>query len=200
MRTPQDFRRENVKELFDKILKDNKKILVPKSISINESINSDFTLVDFSLDMISGEGTRTYNFVDVEGKGFVDAVFTTCYQEFVETYPSLKNLNLVDLIVKPIFSMSKKESGTDARTDVIFRVEIKDHGLSEFSARSRSIVHASFQAMTEAFQFYINCDRAFHHLRLCLDDANSRHRGDTAQACVTDLAKLTTVNTYERKR
>jgi len=200
VRTPQDFRRENVKELFDKILKDNKTKLVPKNISINESINSDFTSVSFSLDVISGENIRTYNFIDVEGKGFVDAVFTTCYQEFVESFPSIKNLNLVDLVVKPIFSMSKKESGTDARTDVMFRVEIKGHGLSEFSARSRSIVHASFQAMAEAFEFYINCDRTFHHLSLCLDDANSRHRGDTAQACVADLAKLTTVNTYERKR
>ena len=199
MRTPQDFRRENVKELFDKILKDNKTKIVPKNISINESIDSDFTSVSFSLDMISGEETRTYNFIDVEGKGFVDAVFTTCYEEFVEPFPSIKNLNLVDLIVKPIFSMSRKESGTDARTDVIFRVEIKNHGLSEFSARSRSIVHASFQVMMEAFQFYINCDRTFHRLGDCLEDANSRHRGDTVQACVADLAKLTTVNTYERK-
>ena len=199
MRTPQDFRRENVKELFDKILKDNKTKLVPKNISINESIDSDFTSVSFSLDMISGENTRTYNFIDVEGKGFVDAVFTACYQEFIEPFPSIKNLNLVDLIVKPIFSMSRKESGTDARTDVIFRVEIKNHGLSEFSARSRSIVHASFQVMVEAFQFYINCDRTFHRLGDCLEDANSRHRGDTVQACVADLAKLTTVNTYERK-
>lgn len=200
MRTPEDFRRENVKELFDKILKNNKTKLVPRSISINESIDSDFTSVSFSLDMVSGGEIRTYNFIDVEGKGFVDAVFTTCYEEFIEPFPSIKNLNLVDLIVKPIFSMSKKESGTDARTDVIFRVEIKDHGLSEFSARSRSIVHASFVAMAEAFQFYINCDRTFHRLSTWLDDANSRHRGDTAQACVTDLAKLTTVNTYERKQ
>ncbi len=200
MRTPQDFRRENVKELFDKILKDNKTKLVPKNISINESINSDFTSVSFSLDMISGETKRTYNFSDVEGKGFVDAVFTTCYEEFVEPFPSIKNLNLVDLIVKPIFSMSRKPSGTDARTDVIFRVEIKNHGLSEFSARSSSIVHASFQVMMEAFQFYINCDRTFHRLGSCLEDANNRHRGDTAQGCLADLAKLTTVNTYERKR
>lgn len=199
MRTPQDFRRENVKELFDKILKDNKTKLVPKNISINENIDNDFTSVSFSLDMISGGETRTYNFIDVEGKGFVDAVFTTCYQEFVEHFPSIKNLSLIDLIVKPIFSMSKKESGTDARTDVIFRMEIKNHGLSEFSARSRSIVHASFVAMTQAFQFYINCDKTFHQLRLWLDDANSRHRGDSAQSCVADLAKLTTVNTYERK-
>ena len=199
MRTPQDFRRENVKELFDRILKDSKTKLVPKNISINESINSDFTSVSFSLDMISGQETRTYNFIDVEGKGFVDAVFTTCYQEFIEPFPSIKNLNLVDLIVKPIFSMSRKESGTDARTDVIFRVEIKDHGLSEFSARSRSIVHASFQVMMEAFQFYINCDKTFHQLRTWLDDASSRHRGDLAQSCVADLAKLTTVNAYERK-
>jgi len=197
VKTPQDFRRENVKELFDKILKDNKTKLVPKDITIKESVDSEFTSVDFSLDMISGEETKTYNFIDVQGKGFVDAIFTTCYEEFVELFPSLKNLSLVDLIVKPIFSMSKKDTGTDARTDIIFRVEIKEHGLSEFSARSRSIVHASFQAMMETFQFYINCDKTFHRLRECLDDANRRHRGDTAQAYIVDLSQLTTVNTYE---
>ncbi len=198
MRTPQDFRRENVKELFDKILKNNKTIITPKSITINESLDSDFTSVSFSID-VSGETKRTYNFPEVEGKGFVDAVFTTCYEEFVEPYPSLKNLSLVDLIVKPIFSMSMKDLGCDARTDIILRVETKDHGLSEFSARSRSIVHASFVAMAEAFQFYINCDRTFHALGSCLEGAKRRHRGDLTQSYLTDLSELTTVNSYVQR-
>ena len=198
MRTPQDFRREYVKELFDKILKNNKTIITPKSITINESHDSDFTSVNFSID-VSGEAKRTYNFPEVEGKGFVDAVFTTCYEEFVEPYPSLKNLSLVDLIVKPIFSMSVKDLGCDARTDIILRVETKAHGLSEFSARSRSIVHASFLAMTEAFQFYINCDRTFHVLRSCFDGAKSRHRGDLTQSYLRDLSELTNVNSYVQR-
>ena len=104
MRTPQDFRRENVKELFDKILKDNKTKLVPKSISINESIDNDFTSVSFSLDMISGGETRTYNFIDVEGKGFVDAVFTTCYQEFVDPFPYVSFVMFPNMLISSKFS------------------------------------------------------------------------------------------------
>ena len=92
-----------------------------------------------------------------------------------------------------------KDLGCDARTDIILRVETKDHGLSEFSARSRSIVHASFVAMAEAFQFYINCDRTFHALGSCLEGAKRRHRGDLTQSYLTDLSELTTVNSYVQR-
>ncbi len=196
MSTPQDFRRQDVKEIFKKRLKDKTVNLIPNSISISESHNHDNTLVDFSFDMTQGDSKKRFSFERVEGKGFVDALFNTCFSEFIEEYSSLKNLSLVDLIVKPIFSMSKNNLKTDARTDVIFRLEIKNRGMTEFSSRSRSIVYSSFAATLEAFQFYINCDKTFKILKIVLDDAKQRHRGDVSQACISDLSSLTQVNTY----
>jgi hypothetical protein len=92
--------------------------------------------------------------------------------------------------------MSRKKTGTDAKTDVIFRLEIRNQGMSEFSCQSRSVVHASLQAMMDAFQFYVNCDRCFRKLKLFLANANERNRGDISQGILTDMAKLTAVNNY----
>jgi hypothetical protein len=196
VKTPQDFRREDIKQLFDKILKEDKTELIPKSISMSETWDSDVTIVSFSFDLVSGGNKKTYDFIDVQGKGFVDAVFTHCHEKLVEEYDSIKNLSLVDLQVKPIFSMSRKKTGTDAKTDVIFRLEIRNQGMSEFSCQSRSVVHASLQAMMDAFQFYVNCDRCFRKLKLFLANANERNRGDISQGILTDMAKLTAVNNY----
>ena len=196
MKTPQDFRRENIKQLFDKILKQDKIKLEPLSLTVSESRDSDFTDVSFSFDLFDGEDKTNYSFSNIQGKGFVDAIFTKCHEVLTEQHPSLKNLGLVDLNVKPIFSMSRKQTGTDAKTDISFRLEIKNYGLSEFVVRSRSIVHASFEAILEAFQFYMNCEKAFNTLKAFLEDAKRRHRGDVEQQIVSQLAQLTAMNSY----
>ena len=196
MKTPEDFRRENIKQLFDKTLKEDKIRLEPISLTVSENMDSDFTDVSFSFDLFDGEDKTNYSFSNIEGKGFVDAIFTKCHDVLVKQHPSLKNLALVDLVVKPIFSMSHKQTGTDAKTDIFFRLEIKNYGISEFVVRSRSIVHASFEAILAAFQFYMNCEKSFCKLKSFLADAKKRHRGDVEQQIVTQLAQLTTMNSY----
>ena len=47
-KTPQEFKRQSVKQLFNKILKDSKTKLEPISISVSESLNDDFTTTEFS--------------------------------------------------------------------------------------------------------------------------------------------------------
>lgn len=196
MKTPDDFRREDVKRMFTSRLGEDVIRLDPVSIKIEETKNNK-TVVDFSLDLIESGQSTHHSFERVEASGFVDAIFTSCYNTFVGDYVSLQNLKLIDLIVKPIFSMSRSGAGSDAKTDVIFRLEVKNHGISEFTSRSRSIVSSSFTAMLNAFQFYMNCEKAFERLQFTLKDAEDRRRGDIAQSCVSDLSLLTAVNVYE---
>ena len=47
-KTPQEFKRENVKKLFNKILGSTETNLEPLSISTSESLNDDFTTTEFS--------------------------------------------------------------------------------------------------------------------------------------------------------
>ena len=48
IQTPQQFKRKNLKNLFEKILKSEKVRLEPLGINISEDWQSDFTFVDLS--------------------------------------------------------------------------------------------------------------------------------------------------------
>lgn len=196
MKTPEDFRRDDVREVFKRRLGEQIIQLRPLSIKIEENLLSDKTMVDLSFERLTGTKKKKFSFKKAPGSGFVDAVFVSCRSAFAEEFTSLNNLILVDLQVKPIFSMSITDAKTDAKTDVVFRLETKQHGISEFRSRSRSIVYSSFAAILGAFQFYMNCDKTFSKLQYILEDARRRNRGDVSQGCISDLSVLTRVNTY----
>lgn len=196
MRRPEDFRRDNIKEIFTKRLKDDLVVLCPESIKIQESVQSPVTLVDLSFSKIESGKTSSYRLLECPGEGFVDAIYKACYTEFINNHQSLKNISLVDLSVRPIFEMSRTCSKTDAKADVSLRLKPKRHAMAEFSARSNSIIYSSFQAMLSAFQFYINCDKTFKKLQFVLEDSKSRNRQDITNSCISDLSALATVNAY----
>tara|TARA_B100000989_G_scaffold217976_1_gene166114 strand:+ start:551 stop:1144 length:594 start_codon:yes stop_codon:yes gene_type:complete len=195
-KTPQHFRREKVKTLFNKILKENKTVLTPASISCYESLDDDFTTTDFSFEE-KGNVSRIVNLTDIKGKGFIDGVFKGLYEYYVADYTSIEKIKLVDIMVNPIMKASKK-LGSEAKASVLFRIEVDNHGLAEFHHESRSMIYSCFVSALEAFQFYINCERTFQRIKFIIDDATIRNRGDILQLCLNDLSKLTEVNTYER--
>ena len=199
-KTPQEVKRENVKILFEKILKIHSIRLTPYDISVKESWDRDFTAVKMDIEESVG-GVKTHRKMKSEkARGFVDGMFKACYTKYVKEHGSLQNIRLIDYQVKPQFNKAKKTMGSDAKTEVTIMVEVKDHGIAEFSCTSRSILYSSFVATLEAFQFYINCDKTFKKIKLVLDDANARNRADLAQICMSEMSLLTGVNTYEQKR
>ena len=198
LKTPQEFKRENVKKLFQKVLRDTKTKLAPLSISISESFENDFTSVDLQFSEKSSEGEEVVSLPGLKAKGFVDGLFLGLHKRYSEDYHSLDKIKLVDLMVNPIMKASANR-GSDAKTSVVFRVEVNGHGVSEFEHESRSMIYSSFVSALDAFQFYINCERAFYKIKLAVDDAKSRNRGDILQSCLTDLSVLTEVNTYDKK-
>ena len=197
-KTPQQFRRESVKELFNKVLGENKTELSPLSINISESLDDDFTTVDLMFSEKSNHSVKIIDSKEIKAKGFVDGLFLGLHEQYAEKYKSLDKIKLVDIMVNPIMKAATVR-GSDAKTAVVFRVEVQDHGVSEFQHESRSMIYSSFVSSLEAFQFYINCERTFHKIRMAAEDASQRNRGDILQSCMTDLSKLTEVNTYEAK-
>lgn len=199
-KTPEEFKRGNVKELFDKVLKSYQIKLKPFDISVSESFKTDFTSVEMSInETLQGIQGPSFMLEEHQAKGFVDGIFKCCHKHYSKDYESLRNIRLVDYQVTPRIKKTAKTMGTEAKIDVAIMVDIKDHGAAEFVCTSRSILHSTFIATLEVFEFYINCEKAFHKIQLALDDAKSRNRGDIIQSCVSDLSKLTEVNTYVKK-
>lgn len=200
-KTPQQIRRQTIKDLFDKILKAQQIKLSPFSISVDESFKSDFTNVEMSINETSG-GLQGPSFTlsEDKAKGFVDGMFIACHNHYASKYPSLENIRLVDYQVTPKIKKTNNKMGTDAETEVSISIDVKEHGVAEFSCVSRSILHSSFIATLKVIEFYINCEKTFNKIQLILDDAKRRNRGDIVQSCVSDLSRLTEVNTYEKKK
>ena len=198
-KTPQEFRRENLKCLFDKILQTKQIKLEPLDISVEVSWDNDFTVVNLSIGETTMGIKNTRRITERNAKGFVDGIFRACHNQYAEEHPSLRNIRLIDYKVKPSFSKTNATMGSDAATEVTLMVEIRDRGVAEFSYTSRSILYSSLVATLEAFQFYINCDKSFRKIKLTLEDATARNRGDISQLCMSDLAILTGVNTYAKK-
>lgn len=197
-KTPQDFKRVEVKEIIAKVLGDTVTRLAPVSISVSESLNDDFTTTDFSFEVL-GNDPKVVTLENQKGKGFVDGLFMGLQQYFSSDYNSLAKIKLADYNVNPIMANSKKSMGTDAQASVLLSVLVPPHGLSEFNHTSRSMIYSSFSAALEAFQFYVNCHRAFDRIQMFIQDAQQRNRGDVISNCIYDLSKLTEVNTYDEE-
>jgi len=198
-KTPQHFKRREIKKVIDKILGDSKLSLTPVSISVKELFNEDLTVTEFSFDTAS-RGTRDTVSKRQKGKGFIDGLFSGLQNHFNNDYSSLAKIRLADFDVNPIISNFQSTSGADAQASVSLSVNIAPHGISEFQHKSRSVIYSSFTTALEAFQFYINCERSFHKIQFFLNHAQERNRSDVANQYVYDLSKLTEVNTYEKKK
>ena len=201
LKTPQQIKRETIKQIFDKILKAHQIKLNPLNISVSESFESDFTSVQMSINETTQNLTgSSLSLSSDEAKGFVDGMFKACHKYYVKDHTSLNNIRLVNYQVIPKIKKSANKMGTDAETEVTIMVDVKGHGVAEFNSVSRSILHSSFIATLKVFEFYINCEKTFHKIQLVLNDAGQRNRADITQACVSDLSRLTEVNNYEKKK
>ena len=197
-KTPQHFKRLSVKQVIDKTLGSSKTVFSPLAISATESLDDDFTTVDFSFK--ENPDGKIISIKASKGKGFIDGLFNGMHERFRDDYPSLLKLKLTEFMVNPIMSLSKASMGTDAQASVVFKIDVDQFGASEFEHQSRSMIYSAYVTTLEAFQFYINCERAFDKIKFALGDAQQRNRSDTIQSCIYDLSKLTEVNSYEKKK
>ena len=110
IRTPQEYRRENVKQLFEKILSSQKTKLEPLTINVSETWQSDFTTVNLSYKASKGDELNTVDTMQEEAKGFVDGIFRACFETLVPHAPSLSNIKLYDYQVKPKLKTNKNSS------------------------------------------------------------------------------------------
>ena len=198
IQTPQQFKRKNLKNLFEKILKSEKVRLEPLGINISEDWQSDFTFVDLSYRSSQGDNSEILTVKEPTACGFVDGIFKLCHKETSKLYRSLANVRLHNYRVCPNF-IKEEERSSAAEVEVAVMMDVRDHGIAEFNSVSRSVLRSSFAGILSAFEFYINCERSFHKIQLILSDAQDRNRSDIVEKCKYDLARLTGVNNYERE-
>ena len=197
-RTPQEFKRQELKKMLTRVLGDSITRLLPISINVRESLQDDFTITDFSFEKNDLSKT-VVPITESKGRGFVDGLFNGLRSHFVDSYSSLSRIKLVDISVNPVMSSHRRKMATDAQAEVAFTVEVAKMGKSQFEHTSRSMIYSSYVSALNVFEFYINCERSFDKIILGLEDARSRNRFDIVEQCKYDLSRLTEINNYEKK-
>ena len=196
MHTFEEIKRKEVENIFTKRLNSGVMRLRPVSIAIHESEKSEYTAVSFAFSEKIFETKKSLNFKNLQGRGFIDVVFSTCLEHYSGSYPSLGNIILNNISIKPDFQYARSHAQTDAMACVNLNVGVKDYGTATFRSVSNSLIHSSFDSILSAFEFYINCDAAFNKLKFVVEDAKSRNRADIVSSCVVDLSCLTEMNSY----
>ena len=197
-KTPQEFKRQELKKMLTRVLGDTETRLSPVSINVRESLQDDFTITDFSFEK-RDLSESVISITESRGRGFVDGLFNGLRNYFVDTYSSLSRIKLVDISVNPVMSSHKRKMATDAQAEVAFTVDVANMGKSQFEHISRSMIYSSYVCALNVFQFYINCERSFDRIALGLEDAKARNRFDIVEQCKYDLSRLTEINNYEKK-
>jgi hypothetical protein len=197
VKTTQQIRRTKVRKIFRQVLEEEELKLDPVSIVCSEDSTVKKTTVGFSFLEKIKRGEKEIKYEDVRGLGFIDCVFTTCLKHYTAEYSSLGNLRFLDLLIQPIFKYSSESSRAGAKTDVVLKMDVAGQGIAEFKSRSRSLVFSSYMSILKAFEFYINCDLAFHRLKFLVRDAKERSRADLVNSYIHKLTFLTEVNRYD---
>ena len=112
MKTPEESKRNNLRDLFQSVLKDDIMLLTPLSIATKEVFDKNISEVSFSFNQRTTGKNKKVNLKSVKGKGFVDCLFRGCKENYSDLYPSLLNVNLVDLKVRPVFSLRSDTAGS----------------------------------------------------------------------------------------
>ena len=188
---PEESRRSRAKSLFTEYLQENTLFLKPVSIQITESeeskTNVSYTILQNS-EPVTVQGTT--------GHGFVDAVFTSCLEQYSEKYEFLSGIKLLDFSAKPLFKMSHKSYQSDAKVDVTLTVNVNGKGASRFAHYSDSIILSGFSAVISVFEFYINCGLCYERLKFLIEEASSRYRSDLVSKYKYDISHLVELGPY----
>jgi len=193
--SPGQVRREKLEELFGEVLQTHRMVIRPVSVTCQEFCDKGLSKASFVWQEARKNNIKDLKFQDANGQGFIDSVFSTCMTHYSEEFESLKNIKFKNLLVQPIFR-SLRETGTNAETDVVLRLEVQNREEVDFTSRSRSILFSSYATVLSAFQFYINCELAFRKLKLLAKDAKSRNRGDLLSDYLYKISHISEMNSY----
>jgi len=194
MRIVDEERRNRIFSLIKSHIKDERIKIEPISCTIQEDIGLGQSEITIKIN--ENNTTKT---LKGTGTGVVDSVFSAFMQNYSDLFVSLKTISLTEFDV--ITNLKKIRAGhhmgTDARCEVRISLSNASKNSMLFLGRSRSLLGASIVASVSAYEYYINAEKCFVHLRKLIKDAESRNRGDIVSTLVYDMTDIVSVTNYD---
>ncbi|MBP9761364.1 MAG: hypothetical protein KBD15_03955 [Candidatus Magasanikbacteria bacterium] len=132
------------------------------------------------------------------GKGALDALCQAFQSAYSSEHPSLRGIQFKSFQAVNVPSTGARGgSGADAQASVTVVFSTSQGEAISFQTTAASVNAASCAAVIEAFQFFINAERAYRKISDAIKDARRRDRADLIQGYQGQLATLVQWINYE---
>lgn len=130
-----------------------------------------------------------------DGVGALDAFFLSMRERLSEEYPSVKALIFSSVRTRNLPG-SVQQHPTDATAEVSLRTLNSYNDELEFVTTSRSFVRASLEAVVEAFQYFVNSERAYIRLFNALEYYRKEGRSELVDKYTSLLSQIVRNTSY----
>lgn len=138
--------------------------------------------------------------LNASGTGTVDAIFEAFKNYYVEQYPSLKRIRLINFKVSLVGRCDEVRGsvpGTNAVCEAMMVLKNSYGSTLSYSKTSASLVTAVAGVVSLGVEHLINSERAYNALQRALEDARVRDRHDLINRFTHELSDLVKVTGYD---
>jgi len=194
MKTPSDLQREKLNEIVKKVLEDEYISIHISDVNIKEKLDADASDLVCKYKLSGQTKTET---IKATGRGVADALYNGFVDKMGATYPSLKELRIIDFNLNAEgLKKYKVKPGTQAFVEAHLLISGGNREGIVFHSRTRSINTATIKVICAAIECFINSERAYLKLKKGYVDAKKRNRQDLAEKYNIQMIELVNVNCY----
>jgi hypothetical protein len=185
---------ESTRELIRSILKDDYVVPVVETYTITEDVGA-AAPCRIAVTLRGADGAQGAT-IKGEGVGFIDALCAGLLAHYAREFESLKTVQFTGFNVRAKMDTTRVATGSDAVGIVALTVRNSEGSLFEFERQGRSLTATALAVVVEAFEHFVNSEKAFITVYRALTDAKERGRADLVSTYTTQLAQLVTTTSY----
>lgn len=185
---------ESTRELIRTILKDDYVVPVVETYTITEDVGA-ASPCRIAVTLRGADGAPGAT-IQGEGVGFIDALCAGLLTHYAREFESLKTVQFTGFNVRAKMDTTRVATGSDAVGIVALTVRNSEGNLFEFERQGRSLTATALAVVVEAFEHFVNSEKAFITVYRALTDAKERGRADLVSTYTAQLAELVKTTSY----
>ena len=179
-------KRKSAHKAIKEFLKEDYLEIIINKFAFSDNFQKKASIVRVEFVEKEANETRTFK-IRKQGNGAIDALFKSLLKHYSRKYKSLNHISFKGFEVSPDFKKTKT-SGSDAMAEVKVVFSDSADELMTFYNKNSSVLSATVLTIVKAFEFYINYEKAYSKLKILIEDAKDRDRGDLLQRYTYQLS------------
>lgn len=198
VKTPEEMKKNDNLFLIKEILRDNYITLTPHSFEAKETFEGPpDNCVLTTLTLRENNKKRKIK-LQGSGVGLVDSTFQGLKAHYQKKYSSFGSINLTAFSVEANnLSEGLSPEGSTAPVEVVLEFKNAYGKRTPFREKSYSLSSSVVIALISVCEYYINAEQSFQRLKVLIEDARNRSRGDLEQDYVNKIVNISGVSSYE---